>query len=85
MNRFGQDLVSRIEGTGIVDVKELSGGAKINRIFHERFPFELVKVKKLTIYVDLIRGVNFFRGQGGIKAAIGRYSWTFLGLCPMSL
>ena len=46
MNRFGQDLVSRIEGTGIVDVKELSGGAKINRIFHERFPFELVKVKK---------------------------------------
>ena len=24
--------------------QELSGGAKINRIFHERFPFELVKV-----------------------------------------
>ena len=24
---------------------ELSGGAKINRIFHERFPFELVKIE----------------------------------------
>ena len=27
-----------------VNTKELSGGAKINRIFNERFPFELVKV-----------------------------------------
>ncbi|CAB1326461.1 unnamed protein product [Coregonus sp. 'balchen'] len=27
-----------------VDTVELSGGAKINRIFHERFPFELVKL-----------------------------------------
>jgi len=27
-----------------VSTKELSGGAKINRIFTERFPFELVKV-----------------------------------------
>uniref|UniRef100_A0A8B9TJ05 dynamin GTPase n=1 Tax=Anas platyrhynchos TaxID=8839 RepID=A0A8B9TJ05_ANAPL len=28
-----------------VDTLELSGGAKINRIFHERFPFELVKME----------------------------------------
>ena len=27
---------------------ELSGGAKINRIFHERFPFELVKVSEIA-------------------------------------
>lgn len=27
-----------------IDTYELSGGARINRIFHERFPFELVKV-----------------------------------------
>lgn len=34
-----------IEGSGDqVDTVQLSGGAKINRIFHERFPFELVKV-----------------------------------------
>nr|QWX94534.1 dynamin [Platynereis dumerilii] len=45
MNRFAQDLVSNIEGSGKVNVKELSGGARINRIFHERFPFELVKIE----------------------------------------
>lgn len=34
-----------IEGSGDqVDTVQLSGGAKINRIFHERFPFELSKV-----------------------------------------
>lgn len=26
-------------------MSELTGGAKINKIFHERFPFELVKVR----------------------------------------
>ena len=30
---------------------ELTGGAKINRIFHERFPFELVKVPQDTVFV----------------------------------
>ena len=39
------DFEKRIEGSGDqVDTLELSGGARINRIFHERFPFELVKV-----------------------------------------
>jgi len=42
---FGQDLEKSIEGAGSeINTMELSGGAKINRIFHERFPFELVKV-----------------------------------------
>ena len=42
---FGQDLEKSIEGAGSeISTKELSGGAKINRVFHERFPFELVKV-----------------------------------------
>ncbi|KAI1287638.1 Dynamin-2 [Halotydeus destructor] len=27
-----------------INTKELSGGAKINRLFHEKFPFELVKM-----------------------------------------
>ena len=30
---------------------ELTGGAKINRIFHERFPFELVKVMCVCVCV----------------------------------
>ena len=45
MQQFAADFEKRIEGSGDqVDTIELSGGAKINRIFHERFPFELVKV-----------------------------------------
>lgn len=46
VQQFGVDFEKRIEGSGDqVDTLELSGGARINRIFHERFPFELVKVK----------------------------------------
>ena len=52
---FGQDLEKTIEGAGSeISTKELSGGAKINRIFHERFPFELVKVNvsaSFAVYV----------------------------------
>uniref|UniRef100_A0A9J7WYS4 dynamin GTPase n=1 Tax=Cyprinus carpio carpio TaxID=630221 RepID=A0A9J7WYS4_CYPCA len=46
IQHFGLDFEKRIEGSGDqVDTVELSGGAKINRIFHERFPFELVKME----------------------------------------
>jgi len=42
---FSQELEKSIEGSGSeIDTRELSSGAKINRIFHERFPFELVRV-----------------------------------------
>lgn len=36
-----------IEGSGNSDINtaELSGGARINRLFHERFPFEIVKME----------------------------------------
>uniref|UniRef100_A0AAQ5YCN8 Dynamin n=1 Tax=Amphiprion ocellaris TaxID=80972 RepID=A0AAQ5YCN8_AMPOC len=46
VQQFSVDFDKRIEGSGDqVDTVELSGGAKINRIFHERFPFELVKME----------------------------------------
>lgn len=46
VNQFGEDFVKSIEGSGDkISMKELSGGAKINRIFYERFPFELVKME----------------------------------------
>lgn len=46
IQQFNADFEKAIEGSGDeIDTKELSGGAKINRIFHERFPYELVKVK----------------------------------------
>ncbi|XP_048107474.1 dynamin 3a isoform X5 [Alosa alosa] len=46
VQHFGQDFEKKIEGSGDqVDTVELSGGAKINRIFHERFPFDLVEME----------------------------------------
>lgn len=48
VQQFAVDFEKCIEGSGDqVDTSNLSGGAKINRIFHERFPFELVKVRPL--------------------------------------
>lgn len=46
VQQLAVDFEKRIEGSGDqVDTLELSGGARINRIFHERFPFELVKME----------------------------------------
>jgi dynamin GTPase len=64
---FGQDLEKSIEGAGSeISTKELSGGAKINRIFHERFPFELVKIefdekelrREITYAIKNIHGIR---------------------------
>nr|XP_039270525.1 dynamin-1-like isoform X4 [Styela clava] len=46
VQQFSSQFEERIEGSGSqIDMKELSGGAKINRVFHERFPYELVKME----------------------------------------
>ncbi|TSK58141.1 Dynamin-1 [Bagarius yarrelli] len=46
IQHFGLDFEKIIEGCGDeVDTGQLSGGAKINCIFHERFPFELIKME----------------------------------------
>ncbi|ESO04100.1 hypothetical protein HELRODRAFT_79668 [Helobdella robusta] len=67
VTQFGQDLEKSIEGAGSeISIKELSGGAKINRIFHERFPFELVKIefdekelrKEIMIAIKNIHGIR---------------------------
>ena len=46
---FSTDFERSIEGSGQgnneVNTNELSGGARINRIFHERFPYEMLKVQ----------------------------------------
>ena len=45
IQQFHSDFEKAIEGTGDqIDTLQLSGGARINRVFHERFPYELVKV-----------------------------------------
>uniref|UniRef100_H2UYQ4 Interferon-induced GTP-binding protein Mx n=1 Tax=Takifugu rubripes TaxID=31033 RepID=H2UYQ4_TAKRU len=61
------DFEKLIEGSGDkVDTVSLSGGARINRIFHERFPYELIKMepdeKKLRQEINYaIRNINGIR------------------------
>ncbi|KAK5933212.1 hypothetical protein CgunFtcFv8_004858 [Champsocephalus gunnari] len=67
VQQFAVDFEKRIEGSGDqVDTYELSGGAKINRIFHERFPFEIVKLecdektlrKEISYAIKNIHGIR---------------------------
>lgn len=66
VNNFSGTFVRKVEGTGDVNVEELSGGAKIARVFHERFPFELVKMevdertlrREISYAIKNIRGVR---------------------------
>ncbi|XP_021341772.1 dynamin-1-like isoform X3 [Mizuhopecten yessoensis] len=64
---FNVDFEKSIEGSGsVINTRELSGGAKINRIFHERFPFELVKMefderelrREISIAIRNIRAIR---------------------------
>ncbi|CAP37225.1 Protein CBG20134 [Caenorhabditis briggsae] len=47
VTQFNADIERSIEGSSAksVSTNELSGGARINRLFHERFPFEIVKME----------------------------------------
>ena len=54
---FGVDFEHRIEGGGSdMSKTELTGGAKINRIFHERFPSSSSRysIHTCTLYNDVI-------------------------------
>nr|XP_054600351.1 dynamin-1a isoform X4 [Nothobranchius furzeri] len=67
VQQFSVDFEKCIEGSGDqIDTAELSGGARINRIFHERFPFELVKMefdekelrKEISYAIKNIHGIR---------------------------
>ncbi|XP_026992539.1 dynamin-1a isoform X6 [Tachysurus fulvidraco] len=67
VQQFSVDFEKRIEGSGDqIETYELSGGARINRIFHERFPFELVKMefdekelrKEISYAIKNIHGIR---------------------------
>ncbi|GMR32579.1 hypothetical protein PMAYCL1PPCAC_02774 [Pristionchus mayeri] len=68
VQQFTADIERSIEGSGgtNVNTNELSGGARINRLFHERFPFEIVKMdidekemrKKIQMVIRNIHGVR---------------------------
>jgi len=59
LTTFGGDLDKSIEGSGNeINTNELSGGARINRIFHERFPFELVRVTDSVTRMHMCKKVK---------------------------
>ncbi|XP_051231951.1 dynamin 3a isoform X1 [Dicentrarchus labrax] len=64
------DFEKLIEGSGDkVDTISLSGGAKINRIFHERFPYELVKIE--SDERKLRREINYaIRNIHGVRTGL---------------
>lgn len=67
INNLSNLMQKNIEGSGdTVSMKELSGGARIARIFHERFPFEVAKMelderslrKEIAFAIKNIRGIR---------------------------
>lgn len=68
LQQFAISFEKVLEGAKSDDVNttELSGGAKINCIFHERFPFEIVKMefdeselrKEIAIAIANIHGIR---------------------------
>merc|ERR1712142_188572 len=68
IQQLQQDFERAIEGSGsaAVNTLELSGGAKINRLFHERFPYEIVRMefdekelrKEIAFAIRNIHGVR---------------------------
>uniref|UniRef100_A0A5K3F379 Dynamin-type G domain-containing protein n=1 Tax=Mesocestoides corti TaxID=53468 RepID=A0A5K3F379_MESCO len=46
VNNFSEQFINAIDGhSGTISVDSLSGGAEINRIFHERFPLDLIEIQ----------------------------------------
>ncbi|XP_043226868.1 dynamin-like [Amphibalanus amphitrite] len=63
---FDRSIEGSGKGDGRINTAELSGGAKINRLFHERFPFEIVKMefdekelrKEIAFAIQNIHGIR---------------------------
>ncbi|KAM9358544.1 dynamin 3a [Symphorus nematophorus] len=70
VQRLAVDFEKLIEGSGDkVDTVNLSGGARINRIFHERFPYELVKIE--SDERKLRREINYaIRNIHGVRTGL---------------
>lgn len=70
IQQLQSDFERTIEGSGsaLVNTIELSGGAKINRIFHERLRFEIVKMS--CDEKELRREISFaIRNIHGIRVS----------------
>lgn len=75
INGFANTFENQIEGSGTsageVNTQELSVGARIARVFRERFPFEIIKVetdertlrKQIQFAIKNIHGARDMRGH----------------------
>lgn len=70
INMFGSELEKRVNGSGdTMSLDTLSGGARIARVFAERFPYEMAKVEldEKTLRREIsfaIRNINGIRMVG---------------------
>jgi len=94
-----QDFERAIEGSGSgsVNTLELSGGAKINRLFHERFPYEIVRMefdekelrKEIAFAIRNIHGIRVglftpdMAFEAIVKKQIGRLREPGLKCCDL--
>ncbi|KAJ7986566.1 hypothetical protein DPEC_G00341200 [Dallia pectoralis] len=92
IQKFASDFEKRIEGSGdLVETMELSGGARINRIFHERFPFELVMMefderelrREISYAIRNIRGIRtgLFTPDQAFEAVVKSHIEKLKGPC----
>jgi len=93
------DFERAIEGSGSgnVNTLELSGGAKINRLFHERFPYEIVRMefdekelrKEIAFAIRNIHGIRVglftpdMAFEAIVKKQIGRLREPGLKCCDL--
>merc|ERR1719398_96438 len=78
IQQLQNDFERAIEGSGSgnVNTLELSGGAKINRLFHERFPYEIVRME--FDEKELRREIEFaIRNIHGIRVGLFTPSQAF--------
>ncbi|XP_028817568.1 dynamin 3a isoform X2 [Denticeps clupeoides] len=92
VHHFALDFEKKIVGYGEqVDTSELSGGAKINQIFHERFPFELVKMecdekemrREISYAIRNIHGIRsgLFTPDMAFEAIVKKQIGKLMGPC----
>lgn len=65
VQEFGGMFERSIDGGGnCIDFTKVSGGVKIKRIFHERFPYELVKMEldEISLRKEIAHAIKNFHG-----------------------
>ena len=84
IQQLQQDFERSIEGSGsaAVNTLELSGGAKINRLFHERFPYEIVRMEfdEKELRREIAFAIRNIHGKNELPSP-----FTFMNIPPRPL